>query len=69
MKAANTHAYKSGPITPARLTRLISAPWMRPCASAPTWRVTMACAAGPATAHSALIGTPSRNSAPLPATL
>ena len=52
---------------PARLVRLINAPWMRPCTCGPTWRVISACVAGAASAHSALIGRPAMNSQPLSA--
>ena len=42
-----------GPAMPARLVRLISAPWMRPWTSGPTWRVISACVAGHCSATSA----------------
>ena len=53
----------AGAMIPASETRLLSEPWMRPCSLAGTWRVISAIVAGPATAHSALIGSPSRNMA------
>ena len=40
---------------------------MRPCASAGTCRVIKACVAGAAIAHNALIGSPSMNIQPVPA--
>src|SRR5690606_16819849 len=60
-------AKMAGPTMPATETRLISAPWIRPCTSGPTWRVISAWVAGAEIAHNALTGRPSRNSQPVSA--
>src|SRR5690606_17834908 len=57
-------AYTAGPTMPASATRLISAPWVRPCRCGSTWRVISACDAGLAAPQIAAIGSPSRNSQP-----
>ena len=60
MKKPNELAKIAGATMPASDTRLLNEPWMRPCASAGTWRVISAMVDGPAIAHSALIGMPAR---------
>ena len=58
MKKPKLPANIAGPTMPAIETRLISAPWMRPCTSGPTWRVISACVEGAAMPQIALIGMP-----------